>query len=574
MARGRNLLAAALGTAVALLGAEAGVRLVWKDAPAASGARDDLPLQRVADPAVLYRLVPNTAGFFNGTPVAVNSLGLRDRDYSIPAAEGIARVLVLGDSMIFGVGLPPPETLPGHLSRILDPVEAINAGVFGYNLVQETSLLADLAPVYRPDLVVSCFVHNDIENWGLAPEGGAVPEIKSSRFDPPPPDAWSSRLADALLPGTFDPDRLNLLPSGEGAGGLRGFLASHSRLYLFTYLRLRTHSWNMTRGEVREPLVGSPACEARREIWEPLREGFRRQARIARDNGARYMVAILNGQLWQGLPFEELTGVLRDESIPYIDLTPAWGDRQEYARRYTLGWDPHPNGRANHLAAELIADYIARARLLSGEAPATWPEPHAPIAAREELAGKLEAWNAARARALEEDRSTWRRQTADLPGQVDFAEEPSAGYPRVIHGFWRAEGGPAGSRAGRWLSDRGAVLLGVPAGADRLVIEVAPPETEAARRLTPAWMDVTLSLAPGRCGGLRRRLELGTGAGVAAFEMDLPPDLGGRGPLEVQMSVDRPFRAAYLDPGGRGDDARLVSFLVRRIRLVSRQEVP
>src|SRR6266850_7591101 len=196
-----NLTTSVVGVALALLMCEAGVRIFWSNAPS-SIAPDTLPLEQIPDPEILYRLIPGATGHFNGTEIKVNSMGLRDREYAIPPPRGVGRILVLGDSMVFGIGLKPEQTLPGQLARMLSPVEVINAGVFGYNMTQEISLLRDVGLRYKPDIVVSCFVHNDIENWGLG-DGGAVPEIKSSRFDPPPADAWSSRMADLLLPDTF-----------------------------------------------------------------------------------------------------------------------------------------------------------------------------------------------------------------------------------------------------------------------------------------------------------------------------------------------------------------------------------
>ncbi len=568
--RAANLLAVAIGTLIALLAAEAGVRIFWAGAPATFGRAESLPLQQVRDPAIIYRLVPGSTGFYNGTEFSVNSLGLRDRDYAIPAPSGTHRILVLGDSLVFGIGLPPGQTLPAQLERRLDGVEVINAGVFGYNLQQEISLLSDVGLRYHPDVVVACFCHNDIENWGLG-EGGAVPTIRSSRFDPPPPDAWSTRLAGMLLPGGFDADRLNLLP--EAGTGLRHWLATHSRLYLFVYLRLRLHSWNMTTGERPDPLVRMPTCEAERAVWEPLRLEYRRLRSITTGSGATLAVVIHNALIWQGWPLQKLERILSQESIPFLDMTPVWQSPAHYASEYSLGWDPHPNARANEVAAQRVAAFLATQGMVPGGAsPAAGPEADPP----EGLASR-------QMQQVREDERRWAEMVAGLLPAVSL---PGTGAARgqILYGFWDHEPGrplpqPADGLghplSGAWMSGEGSVLLGRPPGASRLVVDlVAGSWRPGAGGEPPRSLHVTLSAPPDRCGIGEEDISLteGTAAGKELrLVADLPEGLPDSRVLEVSLSVDRPLQATYLAPDGEGGapsrDPRLVSFFVRRVAL-------
>ena len=111
-----NALAAAVGLILVLLALELGIRVFWTNAPISVLAQESLPLEKVRDPGVIYRLVPGSAGVYNGTPVKINARGLRDRDYADQAPEGSTRILVLGDSMVFGIGLPPEQTLSAQLA--------------------------------------------------------------------------------------------------------------------------------------------------------------------------------------------------------------------------------------------------------------------------------------------------------------------------------------------------------------------------------------------------------------------------------------------------------------------------
>ncbi len=563
------MLALGAGLTAALLLSEAGVRLAWRNLPPRVGAAESLPIVQVRDPRVLYRLIPRATAVYGGTPIEINSMGLRDRELPpVPAADAF-RVLVLGDSMVFGLGVEQDQTLPAHLSRLLSPHEAINAGVFGYNLRQEISLLRDVGIGYRPGLVVSCFVHNDIDNWGLG-DGGAVPEIRSSRFEQPPVDAWSTRLADMMLPGTFDEEHLNLLPGPEARGGFRSWVASWSRLYLFTYVRLRTHAWNLTSGERRDPIVDVPACRTEEVIWEPLRQEYRELRRLSSAAGAELAVVIQGGLLWEGGPLERLHRLLGEEGIPFLDLTPVWHDPEHYAREYSLGWDPHPSARAHALTAELVAAFLREAGLLPGTKGAgRAPGPYDVIAARDDLAPGLDSWRRRQDELIREERESWARRLSSLPGAVDFREEGAdPNVPQLLYGFWEPGRGaalPGNEGPGLWMSGSGGVLLRKPRGASAISIELAVPEPLSPPGGPAARLSVWIGQPPDRCR-------------LASVEVPLvrhPPDpllvragfpdsMSEAGVVEVGLAVDRTFPASDLSPGAARDPRRL-SVRLRRI---------
>ncbi len=554
-----NLIALALGLGFALLAAEGLTRLFWSGAPATTGGGASLPLQPVRDPRILYRLPPFASGEYNGTAVSTNAMGLRDRDYPIPAAAGTKRLMLLGDSMVFGVGLPEEKTLPSQIeARIQAPggpgVEVINAGIFGYNIVQQIAILEDIGPQYRPDLVVACFVHNDIENWGLG-DGGAVPTIASSRFEPPPKDAWSTRLAELMVPGAFDPERLNLLP-GETAGGVRGWLAAHSRLYLFAHLRLRTHSWNLTSGERRDPIVDSRSCRTREVIWEALRLRYREMARAAEGWGGKLAVVVLGAQLWEGRPLEELLALLREEGIPHLDLTPVWKDPDFYARTYSLGWDPHPNERATALAAGLVIDFIERPKAVFVEEPgaprAEPPDPHEVIAAREDLRGRLEEWRTQERDRVARDDAAWHDQQRGVLPALDAADAPLARHPQILYGFWGDEIGlpdpPVPGEPGIWMSRTGALMLGNAGVAKVVRLDLS---LTAAAANAPSSLLVTLGAPPDACGLAGGTYALRPDpAGHVRLRIELPEALRSAATIEVRLETDRSLAAAALGAAG------------------------
>jgi hypothetical protein len=77
-------------------------------------------------------------------PVRINALGLRGPELALDRAGDAGRVLVFGDSYVFGVGVAEDELLTTHLARLLAPhfpsgIEVVNLGVAGYSTDQQFS---------------------------------------------------------------------------------------------------------------------------------------------------------------------------------------------------------------------------------------------------------------------------------------------------------------------------------------------------------------------------------------------------------------------------------------------------
>jgi lysophospholipase L1-like esterase len=118
---------------------------------------------------VAYELIPGWRGRGPlGEDIRVNAAGFRGPEIDAPQA-GTTRVLTLGDSFTFGIGVAEEQTFPAALARALarslgGAIEVLNGGVPGYNLFQETRALAARADALAPDVVVLGFVENDLYN--------------------------------------------------------------------------------------------------------------------------------------------------------------------------------------------------------------------------------------------------------------------------------------------------------------------------------------------------------------------------------------------------------------------------
>jgi hypothetical protein len=115
---------------------------------------------RIYDPVLIFKYPPNFKGIYN-------ELGLRDRKLE-KKQKGELRILLLGDSVTFGAGIPVEATFGRKLETILAsrlgrPVRTVNTGIGGYNTVQEYASLRTYGDPIEPDVVILLYVRNDIE---------------------------------------------------------------------------------------------------------------------------------------------------------------------------------------------------------------------------------------------------------------------------------------------------------------------------------------------------------------------------------------------------------------------------
>ena len=76
------------------------------------------PTDRAAEPK-------SPPGTTYGVPVEMNSLGYRNAELEIPKREGLRRIVVLGDSFTWGVGLPLDRTIPKLIEHEIAVTEVL-----------------------------------------------------------------------------------------------------------------------------------------------------------------------------------------------------------------------------------------------------------------------------------------------------------------------------------------------------------------------------------------------------------------------------------------------------------------
>jgi hypothetical protein len=96
------------------------------------------------------------------TMLVHNSLGFRNREVEPEKAPGTTRILTLGDSMAYGIGVENDETFSARMEQLDPRIEVINAGASGYHPGQQLLLLEEQGLALAPDLVLIAYFWNDL----------------------------------------------------------------------------------------------------------------------------------------------------------------------------------------------------------------------------------------------------------------------------------------------------------------------------------------------------------------------------------------------------------------------------
>ena len=157
----RRLLAALLGTLLALALAEGLARVLEARRPAAPPPSASLAFRPHA--LLGYELVP---GHVRRGRESIGPHGFRGRAPALPKPEGVRRVLCLGGSTTYGDGLADGETYPEQLEALLAadggaPAEVLNLGVPAYTTAESLLNLCLKGLDYEPDAVVVYHAVND-----------------------------------------------------------------------------------------------------------------------------------------------------------------------------------------------------------------------------------------------------------------------------------------------------------------------------------------------------------------------------------------------------------------------------
>jgi lysophospholipase L1-like esterase len=141
-----------------------------------------------------YLLRPNLNTSLSHVAIRTNAYGLRGGEVQPRPPAGTRRILLLGDSVVFGQEIPEEQTVGAMLARAaanlgLGPTEVINAGVPGYDTVAEVRLLERVGLGLGPHAVVVGLSLNDHD---VAPQYSPFGLLISKPLEQRQP-AWTDR---------------------------------------------------------------------------------------------------------------------------------------------------------------------------------------------------------------------------------------------------------------------------------------------------------------------------------------------------------------------------------------------
>lgn len=296
-------------------------------------------------PGVTFKMIwaSNPRGYFDsdgGLEYQVDAMGMRGPDVEPVKPPGTFRILGLGDSFTFGVGVREPDTFLRKLERRLSAAggryEVLNAGTPGYNTRDEVASLKHRWLGLDPDLVLIVFYLNDAYSDSAFLNRGQELGIYLNQ---PEGIAKVSHLADYLQ---------------------HMYRARKARREVDDYYK--QHYFTDADTALKAP--GAAGMD-----WTDSRASLAEAAALARERGMKIALVIFPElyRLQGDYPFEAIHRLVKASAaeigIPALDLLEVF--RGHDARElWVHPQDHHPNEVAHEMAAEAIETFLKERSLV------------------------------------------------------------------------------------------------------------------------------------------------------------------------------------------------------------------
>ncbi len=255
-----------------------------------------------------------------------NARGYRDEERALAKPPGVRRVVALGDSFAWGVGVKFDDAYPRRLERELgqrrhEAWEVVNLALRGMNTVDEEAKLSGEGFAYEPDVVLVGYVLNDSEDGNSAEKRRAEDWIQKRRQAP----------------------------------SSRSFV---ERSALFRMIRTRLEATAENRRRVDDYVSmyadGAPG-------WVAGRKALKSMGALCRERGVPLVVVIFplfGNRLDDSYPFAEIHSKVvqaaQEAGAKVVDLLPVYRGLQ-WELLVVDGYDDeHPNEIAHRIAAGVL----------------------------------------------------------------------------------------------------------------------------------------------------------------------------------------------------------------------------
>ena len=276
--------------------------------------------QVTPNPEIGHEHVPGARFRAMGVDVAINEHGMRDGPIKMSRAPGTFRILMMGDSLTFGWGVPVEDTVSERLERALNAArvktEVLNTGIGNTNTTMQVAAFLKRWHAFKPDLIILNYFINDAEK---TPVYGRSTLLDRNSY------AWTY---------------------------------FKSRLDIFLRMASAKKGWEDYYRDLYGDGGGWPAAKAAIETL----------AAYCKQHGIR--LAVVNYPELRQLkdyPFVEVTAKVRTaaraNALPFLDLLPSI-DGQDPATLWVSRPDPHPNAKANRLFATRLLEWLSNQGLV------------------------------------------------------------------------------------------------------------------------------------------------------------------------------------------------------------------
>jgi lysophospholipase L1-like esterase len=252
-----------------------------------------------------------------------NRYGLRDHDFELEKQPGEYRVVAIGDSFTFGIGVQLEDCWTERLEQRLreergGPVQVVNAGfTSGHHPTIYRPWIVEDGVALQPDVLVVGLCLNDMH-----------PDVSLYAYETErrrPPLGGRSRLLNAAQVA---------LAGGPAAPP--------------------------------QPLPFLDIVLSDPDLWNSTQDALRHCNAVLRAAGIRFVVVpfpMLSGLSEREYPYARLLDLVsafcEREGIEHVDLLPRFLGRED-EELWVHPTDQHPNDRGHALIAEGLAEYLAR----------------------------------------------------------------------------------------------------------------------------------------------------------------------------------------------------------------------
>jgi len=314
-------------------------------------------------PVFGWELVPGASGFGRaGTYININRDGFRDSEHSPYKNVSVFRIMVIGDSFTFGMGVSLEDTYAKRLEQLINDAgktaEVINCGVIGYGMWQYLETLKRKVIPYKPDLVILGLFIDDIPP--------SIPPYKHL-------NNWS---------GTN--------PYAQDASGvmsrsyLWNFLKNWNRIFETKYRYRRGYKYLKGIEERKEAtgpahpettwykiMYGKLAKETYRDFSSTLKEFVR----TCEATNIKVLIALIPDAAQLHEPERQAVNgfvaqTCREIGVPFVDVTKRLEKEEDPRTLYLFPIDAHTSPKGHRLIAESILEKIKELRLHSFRYPA------------------------------------------------------------------------------------------------------------------------------------------------------------------------------------------------------------